>query len=544
MKNSAFKYVLIAVGFATVVLFQNCSDIKLGHMGQSLTQTGLKVEHCAEKSRKVNSKLKFVFVMDRSYSNQCKDAADINCEYGTDPMGDRRFPPILDLVNVYNPNNVSDPLVFWSLINFNEDSRIEQGFTNNSNSFEDFIGNRKDIAQAQGLPLGQYGNTGEIDKASTNYLRALSNAKKIIKDDIDLAKRNQDPMSSTYVVFFISDGEPNQLSGGGYVPQNPEEIYSSIESIVNLGEEDRVYVDGIQINTAFYYEEFNATARSLLTNMALKGRGGYVEFGAGEGIDFNRFRIPSRQLRYDLKELWVVNNNTLWKENRLVGDMDADYLADEDEMAMGSDPYNEDSDGNGVRDGIEVKVLGIPCQSLKDQGACTPLPPPILCGGLDMINGKFDDKDLDKLNSCEEILLGTLPNNFDSNNDSVPDSVGLRFDYPIIKNAGNELYLDRDSDSTNNYRELKEGTNFKVPNDQIPNLKKMSYTTVKVSEDANYSCYDYQILNMPTIGGMNRITVYALEGTQYISQKLELKTVDKNINPNNGAIIESTEFGP
>jgi len=148
------------------------------------------------------------------------------------------------------------------------------------------------------------------------------------------------------------------------------------------------------------------------------------------------------------------------------------------------------------------------------------------------------------LNSCEENLLGTLENNFDSNNDSVPDSVGLRYDYPILKNAGNELYLDRDTDGVTNYRELKEGSNFKIPNHQTPTFKKMEYTTTKASESDKYSCYDYKVLNVPTVNGMNRITVYALEGTQYVSQKLELKTVDKNIYPEGGFIIESSEFDP
>ena len=82
-------------------------------------------------------------------------------------------------------------------------------------------------------------------------------------------------------------------------------------------------------------------------------------------------------------------------------DDDNDGLSDTDEDALGTDPFNPDTDGDGVLDGTEVDM---------DEGTGCPDP------------WKFDS-DGDTLSDGDEIALGTSLCNVDTDGDGVPDNV-------------------------------------------------------------------------------------------------------------------------
>src|SRR5690606_3266725 len=142
----------------------------------------------------------------------------------------------------------------------------------------------------------------------------------------------------------------------------------------------------------------------LLNEMSITGDGDFLEFGAGQEIDFSRFAIPIRISRFALKDLWIVNSNAVWDGNTMIADSDADGLSDRLEREIGSDPYNYDSDGNGVGDGVEYRVSG-------DTRACAGTPcspatasPYTTCRSLATSTNpiRYPDTDQDFLNDCEE----------------------------------------------------------------------------------------------------------------------------------------------
>jgi hypothetical protein len=86
---------------------------------------------------------------------------------------------------------------------------------------------------------------------------------------------------------------------------------------------------------------------------------------------------------------------------RLPGDADGDGLADADELEIGSDPHNPDTNGDGIPDGAAYAA------------------------GLSVTD---PDMDHDGLTNVQERLLGTDPFNPDTDGDGVPDGIDC---YPL-----------------------------------------------------------------------------------------------------------------
>ncbi len=101
---------------------------------------------------------------------------------------------------------------------------------------------------------------------------------------------------------------------------------------------------------------------------------------------------------------------------QLAGDDDNDGLSGKDEVAVGSDPFNEDSDGDGLLDGEEVNTYGTdPRRQDSDND-----------GLLDRAeveqyntNPTLADTDLDGASDGEEIAMGTDPLQFQSGDTAV-----------------------------------------------------------------------------------------------------------------------------
>src|SRR5207244_2919985 len=76
--------------------------------------------------------------------------------------------------------------------------------------------------------------------------------------------------------------------------------------------------------------------------------------------NFVRIDFRSTQRRFVLKELFAFNRNVLLEGDRLLPDTDADGLSDEQEIALGTDPRSEDSDGDNFNDKLEhvLRTLG------------------------------------------------------------------------------------------------------------------------------------------------------------------------------------------
>jgi len=143
----------------------------------------------------------------------------------------------------------------------------------------------------------------------------------------------------------------------------------------------------------------------------------------------------SLQTSLVLKRFVAFNRNVQVRDGVISADSDADGVSDTDEAELGLDPRQPDTDGDGLMDGVELRM------GLKPQP-----------GNLDIINGcnVSLDEDGDRLNTCEERVLGTDPCMGDTDADGLPDLVeAFGRTNPLVP----EDLLDTDRDGVPNIQE-------------------------------------------------------------------------------------------
>ncbi len=160
--------------------------------------------------------------------------------------------------------------------------------------------------------------------------------------------------------------------------------------------------------------------------------------GIGQTLAALNFGSLQRSLR--LKRFIALNRNVQVRNSEQLVDSDGDGLPDQDEAAIGTSPTLVDSDSDGLGDGVEVRM------GLKPQP-----------GNVDVIKGcNFTtDADGDRLNDCEERVLGTDSCITDTDGDSAPDLVEfLTGTNPLIP----EDLEDADGDGLANIAEVEAHT--------------------------------------------------------------------------------------
>jgi hypothetical protein len=152
--------------------------------------------------------------------------------------------------------------------------------------------------------------------------------------------------------------------------------------------------------------------------------------GALTGIKY-----AARQNTLQLKRFIAFNRNVVVRAGQVLADSDGDGLPDVDEDALGTDALQLDSDQDGLMDGLEVRM------------GLDPLVPDVITGcNLSL------DEDGDRLNTCEERVLGTDPCIGDTDGDAVPDLVeALSMTNPLVP----EDLLDSDRDGITNVAEVE-----------------------------------------------------------------------------------------
>ncbi len=526
----------LVLGFLSLQLI-SCSDISVGpNNNAKYLSVASKVNFCTTEASTIRSKLKFIFIVDRSGSNnQRRDPVTGELLPGTDLDGNRRFSSLYQFVSTYGQQQNTDlENVYWSMINFGSSATVARSFVNEEAQFASFVED-------------QWTRTQQIDSGGTNYIRALDLAYDMINNDIRDAKRevdqnNAEPVASNYVIFFVSDGSP--VVDGEL--QDSFDISERVENIAEFDERDRLYVDSVQINTAYYFENpVSQEARDLLSEMSIDGNGDFLEVGLGQNIEYGRFTPPVKINRFALKEIWVQNANTVWVDDRLYADRDADGLADFQELALGSNPDLYDSDGNGVGDGVEYRLAGQPC--FDSQCTVANANPYTQCRAFQVQNQPYTylDSDRDYLNDCEERLLGTFHNNPDSNGDYVPDQ--LAFVKQIQMTIGqNDLYIDADRiggrDGYNVYEELKYNTPIDANNSLVPNLRYQNISVKRVSQSPVQDCYDISVTDVAYTLLTDKIRVFIFENTQTLDQKIIFSAGEQQLNPNGSVNISNAQL--
>jgi hypothetical protein len=493
--------------------------------------------------------LKFIFVVDTSGVNQSFDGQS---SVGTDSNGDLRYGTIESFLQ----EEANNPEAYFALVNFNTSANVASTSSASALATVGFQQNApfETLIQAQ-----WHANSGlPNDGGWSNYENALAAVNNLLNQDVAQARLDPNKPVSAYFVVFISGGEPllswvaTPPPNGTYTKQDDATGKTAIQnqivnSILAHQAADSDVIESIIFDTAYYYtaQTYNGSALQMLELMANWGNGFNMLLGQGIPIDFSKFTMPQFNYERTLKDVFVINENTIWWGGQLMQDSDNDGLPDLVELQLGSDPNNPDSDGDGISDGVQYYATGKVCQQMTNDGTCAPATPSSTCSGFILSsapNLQMKDTDGDGLNDCEEQLLTSSSSQWDTNLDWVPDRLALRAGIAFLAGTDDTL-SDPDNDGITNYFEVKNFTPPLTRNSEIVNLHPYQYTlTMTSSAAATPVCYNLSVSNITYFSPTDSIRVYVLESTGGKSSQRYMRTVAKPLD--NGAVgFDDSDLG-
>jgi hypothetical protein len=350
-----------------------CTDVDLilvtADSGATQVRQSIFADVCAPPPILEETPYKVLFVIDTSFSNSWND-----------PQG-RREAGVRNAISAHS----GQEYVSFGIITFADEARLQTfGFTRDLTILD---GATQNISATQGGT-----NYSDTTWAVINFV--TQDASSVAP--IELARTH-------YLIFWLSDGIPT-VGVTNTTALLPGIVYlrSELEAKVAEITFNTLYVGGVPPTTP----DESAAARDLLLQMAANGGGSFTNVPAGESFSF--VIDPKPIIRSFVFQAALANN----RHAQLVGgraqaDSDADGLTDKLEREMGLDPLLADSDGDGYGDGVEVLLPLRLDPAVPDQG----------CDTGDR------DADGDGLSDCEELALGTLPENPDSDGDQILDRI-------------------------------------------------------------------------------------------------------------------------
>ena len=301
-------------------------------------------------------------------------------------------------------------------------------------------------------------------------------------------------------------------------------------------------------------------AQQYLTDMALVGNGTMYNIVGGQQINYSAFTPPQKLVKYTLSDLFVTNESvTWWTDGKLHQDSDMDGLPDDVELTLGSDPYNPDSDGNGVSDYVEYQLNnGAPLRVAEREGRMPALGPHQLPGlrcrlqrhGYDhaarrsrrkarALAGRiaFADSDLDGLNDCEEKLLNSGGvDNPDSNSDDIPDWLEFKNGIPFQLGT-NPAVNTTGVDGMTIYQKIKTSLPANIPYYEILNPQPSVYNLNQLSTSDIQDCYQLVVTSLPQIGNSNTVRVEVIEKSQLLAGQFLYRTGKKQFPAGSSALL-------
>ena len=251
---------------------------------------------------------------------------------------------------------------------------------------------------------------GCVNELCRNYEDSLFTAQSLIEGD--LAEMNAGERSRTqYVVIFIAGGDPAPLSEGDW----GETITSLQHTVTELKETVEKDASAFSFHTLqLAPQDASDETETLLRELAFAGNGKYERFNNPDAITLDHIGLLKLSALFDAKKIIVTNVNALSGQDGSRIDSDGDGLPDEVEQKLGTSIFLRDTDGDGVGDLVEKLTLFDPLVAEEKPREC------------DVVEGPpYKDIDNDRLNDCEELLVGTNYSLTDTDGDGITDWMEL-----------------------------------------------------------------------------------------------------------------------
>lgn len=508
----------------------------------SLQYIDIDANFCTLPRAVAKQKVKYLFILDHSESNKpgFPDPLNPTDVTNTDSTGARRYGPLINFVRnlVPDPNN----LTYFSLIDFDDKAYQPTGMTG---FVQDPVAFVDTYATPDWIGTGSATAPVPVDQGFTNYQAALQMAFHLIRTDaLSESFAPTNPITTTnYQIIFVSDGTPTVATAPGsptpVVTQSfLVDISPVITSIMNIKTDPTLspYIGGILLNTVYYFITGIpiVAAQTLLNQMSNAGNGQYLEFNSGQSIAYQAFAPPVRNIRYNLADVWVENENVIGADNgQLQLDSDGDGIPNSEELILGSNPYSADSDGNGVSDLVEYRTKGAPCNDAKCAPAgrdtyaiCDGFNPTVASSG----QVTFPHSNNDALNDCEKFTLGADRNTFDSNGDFVPDFLSLKNSIPFIAETTG-AFLSPFGDSINNYNKLKLGYPTTVSMNNLLGFQPRVNALVHVASGSDdFDCYHLTSKSVAVLQQGNSIKLSLILNNSVIDNKTIMSVASQKWN--------------
>ena len=375
-----------------------------------------------------------------------------------------------------------------------------------------------------------------LDSGWTDFVLALRAAENLITNDINA----NSGAAADYVIVFMTDGSPiTSISGSAdsdfnisslpdptalttpqgcgftstpapayyFNKETETSILLEIDAITALAS-NTAAVGGINLYTVYYYHPGNAdpTAQQLLSNMAVKGNGFFLNVVSGNPVDYRQFQPLSKLVKYTLADVFVTNSSVAWwTDGTLHANTTLDGLPDDVEKAWCmSAPGSPCAIQNGVSNFVKYLLRNQGNTTAYSGNPCPSLAPTVGTNGA----LTYRSTSPDGLNDCEKILLQDTiePIQPDSNGDLIPDWLELKNGLPFqygVSSPVNSPNIDGYTD----YQKVKFSLPTMLSLDQFKNPQPSVYNLVQTSSTSVQDCYNLTVSNLPTIGANNTIRV-------------------------------------
>lgn len=219
---------------------------------------------------------------------------------------------------------------------------------------------------------------------------------------------------------------------------------------------------------------------SIITASAVARAGGtqLIQTGAPNLTGaVNSLNYASLQRALALKRIVGFNRSALSIAGELFPDTDGDGLSDQREGELATNPIMMDSDDDGIMDGVEIRM------------GMDPLTANVITGC-----NRYGDIDLDRLNDCEERVLGTDSCVADTDGDALPDLVeALSRTNPLVP----EDLKDTDGDGISNAEEVMAHTDVQSVDNDYRSQRAYGYEWSNADPtDDGRPCYDFRVDNV------------------------------------------------